>query len=232
MTSRRTAAVVKEPAAFTARDDAAITAQLTRTVEAVRLLKVTDHASYAQAGEDLLALKQLEQGVHEHYDEDCATANKLHKSLTGKRTAALNIISLARQYITAQRTTYSDEQERLRLEAERAATAAAQAADEARALEDAALLEVQGHADLAASVIDAALATPAAPIVIPADLPKTEGVSPTTTWAWELLNQRLVPEEYKTIDEKKVGAVVRALKGETRIPGIRVYPVKGERVTP
>jgi hypothetical protein len=33
------------------------------------------------------------------------------------------------------------------------------------------------------------------------------------------------------VDEKRVGAIVRAMKGETRIHGIRVFSVKGERVT-
>jgi phosphoenolpyruvate carboxylase len=216
---------------FAARDDATITAQITRTVEHVALVTVTDHATYAQAGEDLVALKQLEQCIKEHYDEDCATAHKLHKSLTSKRTAALTAVTTARAYLTAQRTAYQAEQERLRREAERAAQAAIQAEEQARALADAALLEQQGQPELAASVVEAALTATPAPIVIPSDLPKTDGVAIVERWDFEVLNARLVPAEYLMVDEKKVGAVVRAMKGETRIPGIRVFAVKGERVT-
>jgi hypothetical protein len=34
----------------------------------------------------------------------------------------------------------------------------------------------------------------------------------------------LVPREYLCVDDKKIAAVVRAMKGDTRIAGIEVYP--------
>jgi hypothetical protein len=216
---------------FSPREDGGLTTQITRTVEHVMLVKVVDDATYAQAGEDLVASKLLEQRIHEHYDDDCAAAHKLHKSLTSKRTIALAAVSNIRAYLTGQRTGYQEMRERERREAERVAQAALKAEEDARALADAALLEQQGQPELAASVIEAALEAPPTPVVIPSSLPKTDGVAPTERWAFEVVDPQLVPREYLMVDEKRVGAIVRAMKGETRIHGIRVFSVKGERVT-
>jgi len=66
-----------------------------------------------------------------------------------------------------------------------------------------------------------ALATTTAPLA-PAT-PKVAGISSRETWKYEITNRQLIPEEYWQVDEKAIGAVVKALKGQTRIPGVRVY---------
>ena len=63
----------------------------------------------------------------------------------------------------------------------------------------------------------------------PPPVPKAQGVAFTDTWKFESVDPALVPAEYKVVDEKRVGAVVRALKGETQIPGVRVYVERGVR---
>jgi hypothetical protein len=40
---------------------------------------------------------------------------------------------------------------------------------------------------------------------------------------WEVIDFSLVPTDYKMIDSAKVGAVVRASKGNISIPGIRIW---------
>ena len=52
--------------------------------------------------------------------------------------------------------------------------------------------------------------------------PRSPG-SPPGKVAFEITDPAKVPEQYKTIDLKKIGGVVRALKGDTDIPGVRAY---------
>jgi len=62
--------------------------------------------------------------------------------------------------------------------------------------------------------------------------PEVEGIYHVELWGFEIVNEDKVPDEYKikVIDEKKIGAVVKAMKENTNIPGIRVYKKLSERV--
>ncbi len=53
--------------------------------------------------------------------------------------------------------------------------------------------------------------------------PDTKGMTMRRIPKWKLIDKSLVPSEYLTLDTVKIGAVVRAAKGEIKIPGIEVY---------
>ena len=53
--------------------------------------------------------------------------------------------------------------------------------------------------------------------------PKVKGISTRKKWTFEIVDSEKVPDKYKTIDERKIRGVVTALKGDTSIPGVRVY---------
>ena len=55
----------------------------------------------------------------------------------------------------------------------------------------------------------------------PAQAPKVEGVSFRDDWDFVITNAALIPREYLIPDEKKIRAVVKAMKEHTNIPGIR-----------
>jgi hypothetical protein len=42
-------------------------------------------------------------------------------------------------------------------------------------------------------------------------------------WKWEAVNLAAVPREYLMLDTTKINGVVRAMKSQTNIPGIRVF---------
>jgi hypothetical protein len=52
--------------------------------------------------------------------------------------------------------------------------------------------------------------------------PVAQGVSTRDKFEFVIKDPSLVPDEYKCIDEKKIGAVVRASKGTIVIPGVEV----------
>lgn len=53
--------------------------------------------------------------------------------------------------------------------------------------------------------------------------PETKGLTMRRIPKWKLINKSLVPAEYLALDTVKIGAVVRAAKGDIEIPGIEVY---------
>lgn len=71
---------------------------------------------------------------------------------------------------------------------------------------------------------------PPAPPPVTAFVPKVEGISSSTNWTYDVVDESIVPREYMTLDKKKVAAVVKAMKGDTRIPGIVARPDIGLRV--
>lgn len=61
-------------------------------------------------------------------------------------------------------------------------------------------------------------------------VPKVDGASLTTPWTYDVLDESLVPREYLTLDRKKIAAVVKAMKQDTRIPGIHARPDTALRI--
>lgn len=53
--------------------------------------------------------------------------------------------------------------------------------------------------------------------------PKVKGVSTRKIWKFEIIDQGKIPREYLVPNTTAIGGVVRALKINTNIPGIRVY---------
>ncbi len=56
-----------------------------------------------------------------------------------------------------------------------------------------------------------------------APAPKVKGISTRKVWKFEIIDQAKIPNEYLQPNTTAIGGVVRALKGNTNIPGIRVY---------
>ncbi len=50
-----------------------------------------------------------------------------------------------------------------------------------------------------------------------------EGIQTRVTWKFRVDESKL-PMEYMMVDEEKIDAVVRVLKGDTDIPGVEAYP--------
>jgi len=87
-------------------------------------------------------------------------------------------------------------------------------------------LENQEAVDAVADkAIDEAAKAEAAmePAPIIPEAPRTAGLTSRDNWKAEIINPQIIPREYLMPDEKKIGAVVRAAKGQITIPGVRIY---------
>ena len=93
---------------------------------------------------------------------------------------------------------------------------------EERRQEEALALEKAGKNEEAEALVEAPVVAPA--IVIPQTTTKVEGISKLRKlWKFRVMDASLVPNDYKVVDEVKLGQVVRATKGTLRIPGVEIY---------
>lgn len=58
--------------------------------------------------------------------------------------------------------------------------------------------------------------------VIEAAFPDVKGISLVEGWKHEVVDPALIPREYLSVDEKKIAAAVKQMKGLTDIPGVKV----------
>lgn len=117
---------------------------------------------------------------------------------------------------------YQQEQDRIRREEQRKAEEAARKERERLERRAAAAAE-KGQQEKAEQ-----LAEQAETVVAPVhqEATKVQGISTRSVWRFEITDPKAIPREYLMVDEQKIGKVVRALKGDTEIPGVRVYEEK------
>lgn len=148
------------------------------------------------------------------------SAAENHKKAVALRDSLAKPLDEAERLIKARVGDFLAEQERQRREAEAAAQAEAQRQAEAEQAAQVEALEAAGQQEEAQAV---AAAPVQAPIVIAAPVAKPAGVSTVETWHYQIVDSGKLPREYMMPDEKKIGQVVRAMKGQTNIAGVKVY---------
>lgn len=62
-----------------------------------------------------------------------------------------------------------------------------------------------------------------APIVKTVEPPKIAGIRRRQVWKFEIIDSAKIPREFLCVDEKAIGAFVRAKKEEAKIEGVRIY---------
>lgn len=213
------------------------------TALAVRLQRgaITTGDELAAAVADREQLGLMRRQVVEYFAPIKAMAYQLHKALCSKEHAILHPIDACDKAIATAMSAFKADQDRARLEREREEQARRQRELEAMALHDAAALESDGDRDLAAALVDQAIATPPKTIVILPDPVKDAGATFVTRWKWRYVGGPvdvkatpaavvsravdLLPREFLTPDTAKIGAYVRAMKSSGEIPGIEIYAV-------
>jgi len=151
----------------------------------------------------------------------------LQKHLEPLKKADDMIKTKVGDYLARERQKAEAERRRLLAEAEakaradrearaQAALAAAQAAQEER--DDlTAALALDEATQIEAEVIMPVVDLSAAKVV------KAAGQSVRIDWDFEVADFAKLPDQYKIADDKKIRAVVKAMKGVIEIPGVRIY---------
>jgi len=192
-----------------------------------KLLKIFDIDSFNQATLFLKAVKSIQEEIDSAFDPIIRAQHQAHKkSLETKRRYSFPL-DKAEGIVKVKIREYHLKAERARQEEEARLQREAKKAEEERLIQLAMEADEAGENDEAQLILSSSVEAPV--ITVPSQT-NGNGISYREVWKFRITNPDLVPGRYKIIDERKIGAVVRALKDKTNIPGIAVYCEKSVSV--
>lgn len=194
---------------------------------------IKDSASLDAAATMMLDAKARIRVIEDRLKEPRQHARAAWQSIVDLTTELCEpFLRIEREILKPAMVRYSNEQERLRRQEEDKLRDEQKKRAEDERIKQAAALERDGDKEAAQELIEAPVEV--APVVVPkAEAPA--GISYRDVWKYRVTDETKVPREYLMLDEKKIAAVVRALKGETRIgvtvngrffPAIEAYAEK------
>jgi hypothetical protein len=140
------------------------------------------------------------------------TAKKAVMDLFRKPT---DFLAEAERIIKGSMITYSNEQERLRLEAERKAQEAAKKEEERK-----------GNTEKAEDLRQQAQETFVPAPAVQSSFQKAAGTQERIVWKYKITDVNQIPREWMIPDEKAIGAAIRSSSGKVKIAGIEAYSEK------
>lgn len=207
--------------------------QALTTVERARSLVVGNVEQRTMAAEIGRAVAGLYKQAEEFFKPMKQAAAKAHKEICTQENSILQPLEAAKQHLSREIGAFDQRAERERLaeearlqeQARRDAEAVAEQLAQENAIADAISLEQDGDIAGAMAVLNhpAPVEVFVPPVIVQREVPKTQGVSGVQVWKFKITNEALIPREFLMVDEKKLGAVVRAMKEKTSIPGVAVY---------
>lgn len=212
----------------------AISREVMPIPDEARMILVRDPIGMAKANSFFLVIRGLRKKIDDTFDPIISKAHEAHKEAINQKKKIEEPLIIASNWLNVQMTAYKQDQDRLRREEEEKLRLAAtqiemerRKAEEARRMEEAAALEQVGAKEEAEQIMAEIIQETEAPIIVappPPVTPKVEtrGMAMQTTWTFEIVNEGLIPRQYLTPDMVKIGGIVRALKENTNIPGIKI----------
>jgi hypothetical protein len=186
-------------------------------------ITVVDAEEYEFACSFLSMISKRKRQVGETFDPIVQKAHAAWKEAIAQREKFLKPLDQAEMDVKRKVTVWRMEEDRKRrLEEERLSEIARKEREEA-AIAEAAALEANGEKELADMVMQEAAEAPAPIVVAMSTVPWQEGIAKKTTWKFRIVNEALIPREYLSPDEVKIGAIVRSQKNMTKIPGVQAY---------
>lgn len=159
-------------------------------------IRVVDATTYKQAGEALIFLKDLEKKVKEYFAPIKSSTYSAWKSICEKEKEELTKITAVINSINNEMMAWQKKQEEIKKE-----------------------LEAKLRAEVEAQSEDDFVPPP----IVQANIPVVDGLTTRENWDFEIVNEAEIPREYLIPDVTKIRGVVKKLKGNTNIPGIRVF---------
>ncbi len=233
---------------ITVLDTPALDSQGADLVKSAHALNVTDATSFTEAAGFARLVKAYLAEVDAFMAPICEQSHRAWKLTVAKRDGLKAHAIEAEKIVKGRMAAWEQEQARLRREAEvimhrererleaqeRERVAAErlrlQREAEERQLAEAMAKEAAGDVQAMEKILAAPVATPTIaprPVFVPPvavqAAPKVEGVSFREAWDFEVTDASQIPREYLVPDLVAIRKVVQALKGNTRIPGIRAF---------
>lgn len=176
-------------------------------------------------------IKQKAAQVTDFFAPMKKAAHEAHANICAREKQMLAPLVAAEKAVKKAMGDYVMEQERKRKEEEERLKKLAQEETEKK-LQEALALEKNGDKDkaeavfLEAGIIDSAGNN----VVVESQAPKAEGTSTSIDWEIDKIDEASVPVTFsgvciRPVDEKAIIKLIRAMKGQIRIPGISFKPV-------
>lgn len=196
--------------------------------ERARTFLIKDQVQLTAANDFLLGIKALQKEINETFDPIIKATNDAHREALAKKKKFEDPLVQAERIVKPMIATYLDEQERIRRQKEAEAVLAE---EKKRRLEEEALrramrAEMRGDSEKAAQILAKAEEKKEALAVDVPEKAQTSGLSMREIWRYEVVDESLLPREFMTKDLIKIGKEVQVKRGETNIPGVRVWPEK------
>lgn len=192
-------------------------------------LVVRDQQTLNVAKAYLQDVKRLQAEIAATFDPHIKKAVEAHKGLLAEKRRFTAPLDRAEEILKPKigRYLYELDQERLRAARERQLAEEKAKAKAEEIVDQAHDLIENGHAIAADSVVEDGFKEvqaikAAAPEIPPAA--EADGVQLRTTWEFEITSEAELPREYLKPDLTRIGQVVRALKDQAKIPGVRTFP--------
>jgi hypothetical protein len=184
---------------------------------------IADPHSYENAAETVRLIATYARDIEEKRKTLTRPLDESKRRIMDFFRVPLDRYNSARSVIQTKMMDYRAE-ERRKAEAARVAAERAAQAERERLEEQARIEAERGNTAKAIKLAERAETTVAA-IVAPA-IPKVSGIVARELWRFEIVDESKIPREFLMPDERKIGALVRALKGDAQAilgQGVRVF---------
>jgi len=189
--------------------------------EQAQAVKVVDNATLEQANDILLTVKALRKEIAATFKPIKQKIDATKKEVLTQEKKADEPLKEAEALLKPQIAIYVTEQEKKRREeADKLRREAEQKAEEQR-LKAALEAEQRGDKEEAEEILNEEPEFIPPPVV--PEAPKLKGATIRRDWKSEVVDFAALPDEFKKVDDAKLGQVVRAMKEQCNIPGVRVY---------
>lgn len=193
------------PTAMTVPDTTKIETDASAYLALATKLIVDSDAVQQDAAKHLLEIRDLQSEIDATFDAPIAAAWRAHKTICAARKKHSEPLEKASALLRKKIGDFQQQREQRALIEHRAA---------------------QAEAEKVARETD----TPVAAVVPTAIAQKPDGVSMRTIWKYEVIDATKLPREYMIPNEKMLGEIVRAMGGETKISGVKVWSEKSVSV--
>lgn len=200
-------------------------------VDQAKAVVVRDPETYTAAGILWKQIKDMMKEVADTFDPIIEAAHKSHKKALEQKAKFYAPLETAYKSVKKLMSDYDMEQERIRQAEQRRLEEIARKEEEERRLMEAIAAEEELRArgatkeeasQEAAAIMEEPVSV--APVVIPKSTPKLAG-GPIyrTVYDFEIINADIIPRQYMQPNLVAIGGVVRSLKEQANIPGVRVF---------
>lgn len=197
-------------------------------------LKVTDNASFLEAGSMLKAVVDRLKQWKELVAPAKESAHDAHKRICAMEKTVADPLTAVETHLRRQISTYTTEQERIRKveearlqeESRKQAEEAARIAAESAQIDAAVAAEQLGDVKSANQIISAPVQVApvmAPPVVLQSTVPKAAGVSTRAVWKFRVTDANKIPREFLIVDEVKLRKFAGAMQHQAKVEGVEFY---------